>query len=550
MKKAYSYQRFSSIKQKEGDSLKRQNEAALGFCKQFQLLLVDTFKDEGKSAFKGRNFTNESALGSFLRLVETGKIENGSVLIIENMDRLSRQSILPCLSKFIEIINSGIGIGVVTQNKIFDVQSITNNPMELMFVLVEFARAGSESQIKSERLKSVVRAKIERAQKGEKVWFGVMKPTWVTGVKNGQFILDEERGKLVKEIFTRYMAGHSCTRIANDMNGSHTPTLRNIKGGMWTNSIVREILKNKNVVGWFGINNVEIENYFPQIISDKVFQLIQTKLAFNVKSRGGSKYGMIRNLFKGLLFCSECGQQIETKIGSYKRVDGTMSHYADYICRGVKYGNDCKNKGRVSVKDFETKIISSIVRVDDFISAPLIMSGNNILDELETKLSKVQTSIDRCMTMLDDETLSDMKEITTKLSNLKSERGVIQKQIDTEKSKTVTVDEGNKSLQDMVDNLFPSKKSMTVDPEQMKADIKAAAQYVVEKVNRGKPKRVDLIKNLVRTEIQKRLSDKKQRETTRNMLPSIFQKVTIKFGEFAKAQCVFVDGKTVTVEIK
>jgi hypothetical protein len=100
---------------------------------------------------------------------------------------------------------------------------------------------------------------------------------------------------------------------------------------MWTNSIVREVLKNKNVLGWFGINNVEIENYFPQIISDKVFQLVQNKLSFNVKCRGGSKYGMIRNLFKGLLFCSECGQQIETKIGTYKRVDGTVSHYADYI---------------------------------------------------------------------------------------------------------------------------------------------------------------------------------------------------------------------------
>jgi DNA invertase Pin-like site-specific DNA recombinase len=97
MKKAYSYQRFSSIKQSAGDSIRRQTHDAQVFCKQFSLQLVSTFKDEGVSGFKGRNFSNESALGHFLKLVENGTIEKGSVLVIENMDRLSRQSILPCL---------------------------------------------------------------------------------------------------------------------------------------------------------------------------------------------------------------------------------------------------------------------------------------------------------------------------------------------------------------------------------------------------------------------------------------------------------------------
>jgi DNA invertase Pin-like site-specific DNA recombinase len=37
MRKAYSYQRFSSIKQKDGDSTKRQTDAAGNFCNQFGL---------------------------------------------------------------------------------------------------------------------------------------------------------------------------------------------------------------------------------------------------------------------------------------------------------------------------------------------------------------------------------------------------------------------------------------------------------------------------------------------------------------------------------
>src|SRR5437879_3808921 len=124
MKTAYSYQRFSSIKQKNSDSIHRQTTGAEGFCKQFGLTLADTFTDEGVSGFKGKNFSNESALSAFLKLVEDGTIETGSVLIVESMDRLSRQSILPCLSKFIDIINSGVSIGVISQNKILDTKSI------------------------------------------------------------------------------------------------------------------------------------------------------------------------------------------------------------------------------------------------------------------------------------------------------------------------------------------------------------------------------------------------------------------------------------------
>jgi DNA invertase Pin-like site-specific DNA recombinase len=77
MRKAYSYQRFSSIKQKDGDSTKRQTDAAGNFCNQFGLTLVDTFRDEGMSGFKGKNFSNESALSAFLKLVESGAVEPG-----------------------------------------------------------------------------------------------------------------------------------------------------------------------------------------------------------------------------------------------------------------------------------------------------------------------------------------------------------------------------------------------------------------------------------------------------------------------------------------
>ena len=94
---------------------------------------------------------------------------------------------------------------------------------------MEFARANNESETKSKRIKSVIAAKIEKANKGEKVWFAVQKPSWIVGFKDGKFVLDDDRVKLVKNIFAHYLAGHSCTRIANDLINPKYPLCENSK---------------------------------------------------------------------------------------------------------------------------------------------------------------------------------------------------------------------------------------------------------------------------------------------------------------------------------
>ena len=529
MRKAYSYQRFSSIKQKQGDSTKRQTNAAEGFCKQFGLALVDTFTDEGVSGFRGKNFSNESALSEFLKLVENGTVAKNSVLVLENMDRLSRQSILPCLSKFIEIINRGVSVGVISQNKILDVKSITENPMELMLVLVEFARANNESETKSKRTKSVIAGKIELAKQGEKVWFGVQKPSWVVGASNGRFILDEERVKLVKNIFARYLAGHSCSHIAESLNESETPTLRRIKGGIWTNSTVAELLRNKNVLGWFGINGVEIDDYFPQIVSDKVFQLTQQKLAFNVKNRGGSKYGLVRNLFKGLLTCAECGQVIETKISTYRTVKGAVNHYADYICRGVKNKNGCTNKGRVNVSDFEAKMFQHVLRLGDFGKQPA--PTNDALNELENRLAKTQNSISRYVKLLDNEELTDMKELSVNLVRLNKQKAQLVKEIEAEKAKSSVI--GSSPLvMEMLRDKFSNKNAKTVRGV---LHLKAVSKKVLDD-------------ELAR--IKTHLQGTEDRKQIRNMMPTIFDGIRIQFGKEVKAFCQLVNGSKTAVVIK
>ncbi len=85
--KAYSYIRFSTPAQAEGDSLRRQTEKAAAFAREHGLELDEelTFEDLGLSAYKGKNRT-EGALGKFIIEVDGGRIPKGSYLLVESLD--------------------------------------------------------------------------------------------------------------------------------------------------------------------------------------------------------------------------------------------------------------------------------------------------------------------------------------------------------------------------------------------------------------------------------------------------------------------------------
>src|SRR4051794_29948517 len=110
MRRAYSYVRFSTPEQMSGDSLRRQTELTKSYCDRNSLLLdTSTMHDLGVSAFKGDN-AETGKLSAFLQAIKSGKVARGSKLIVENLDRLTRNEIGEALSLFISILKSGITI--------------------------------------------------------------------------------------------------------------------------------------------------------------------------------------------------------------------------------------------------------------------------------------------------------------------------------------------------------------------------------------------------------------------------------------------------------
>ncbi len=98
------------------------------------------------SAFRGNN-VKVGALGEFLKAIRVGRVLTGSVLIIENIDRLSRNKVGEALQMFISILNSGVSIVTREPRRTYTQASI-NDIATLLEPIIYMARAHEGSATK------------------------------------------------------------------------------------------------------------------------------------------------------------------------------------------------------------------------------------------------------------------------------------------------------------------------------------------------------------------------------------------------------------------
>jgi len=137
--------------QLKGDSRRRQLEASRAYAEANGLELAEgaELEDIGVSAFKGAN-AREGALGQFLGAIKAGSVKPGSYLIVESLDRLSREQVLKAQSLFLSIIQAGIHLVTLTDGRVY--RAGMTDLGDLIISLVIMSRAHEESQTKSHRI--------------------------------------------------------------------------------------------------------------------------------------------------------------------------------------------------------------------------------------------------------------------------------------------------------------------------------------------------------------------------------------------------------------
>lgn len=323
--KAYSYIRFSTVIQKEGDSERRQKELVEKYLKDHPNLTLDTtlnMQDSGLSAYHGVNRT-KGALGAFLKLVENGKIEKGSFLLVENLDRLSRQEVLEALNQFTSIIQAGIKIVTLQDGIEYTQESINANFGQLLMSIVYMSQAHQESEKKSLRLKASWESKRQNTTNGKGKLTGRV-PQWIKVKDDKSFELIPDVCETIKSMFLKKLSGKGDEKIVQEINITdgvwQPPKSKRNKTGGWKKSTVSKILTNRQLIGEYQPCKMVdgkrqetgevIENYFPKAIEDEsLFFRVQALISTNshLKGNSGGKTGKVSNVFTHVIQCGLCG---------------------------------------------------------------------------------------------------------------------------------------------------------------------------------------------------------------------------------------------------
>lgn len=148
----YSYLRFSSTDQ---SGLRRQVEHGDAWIRKNGHTPADIpLQDNGISAFRGKD-KHTGRLRTFLDLIERGKVAPGSILLVEHLDRLTRQSIEEVLSLFMQILNAGVEIVILQPYEQHYTKDSINDLVGILIPHIHINLASLESKNKSERMKAV-----------------------------------------------------------------------------------------------------------------------------------------------------------------------------------------------------------------------------------------------------------------------------------------------------------------------------------------------------------------------------------------------------------
>ncbi len=306
---AYSYLRFSSPEQAKGDSLRRQTAARDHWLSAHPDVKLDTalvMTDAGRSGFSRKDWPTY-ALAQFVEHIKAGRVGKGSYLLVENLDRLSRESAGEATELFLSIVNAGVVV-VQLSPVVMEFRKPVNLH-SLMFAIMELSRGHSESAVKSDRMSASWARKQKEAP--SKVVTKVL-PGWIVYAA-GKLTLDPVKADAVRRVFALSLAGHGAAGIAQKLNAEGVPVIgRKVFKGRavkWANTTVYYILTTRAVIGEYvpyratGRNRKEgepVPGYFPPVIDPDTFFAVQGALKSRALNGRGRK-GKHVNVFSGLL---------------------------------------------------------------------------------------------------------------------------------------------------------------------------------------------------------------------------------------------------------
>ncbi|WJM91614.1 recombinase family protein [Pseudomonas brenneri] len=312
MSKAYAYVRYSRAIQATGDSENRQLTALELFETSTGTKIVEVVYDKGKSAFRGDN-ARSGNFKEMLDRMQSGAIRRGDFLVVESIDRITRQRVLDGVELLQGILKKGINIYTTVDKKTYSYNDPSRDFENLLMISLIAKRSNEESETKSGRLLSAWKARKARAENGEVIIKKGKSIPYGLRVEDGKLVIHKEEQEEIKTLFELLLKFGINTAIAK---------INETSLKKWNNGTLSKIIKHKTVIGCMATHRIEytadgkskkiltgfIENYYPNLIEPSLFyKAVDVLKSRKQKNWSGRRTEQDFNIFKHCIFCEKCG---------------------------------------------------------------------------------------------------------------------------------------------------------------------------------------------------------------------------------------------------
>ncbi|MBT0671294.1 recombinase family protein [Novosphingobium profundi] len=409
---AIVYVRWSTRNQDDGDSLNRQLSLARNLATRKGWTIVEEHIEKGKSAYHGRNRAERGELRKLEERAERGELA-GKVLIVEAMDRLSRQEPLESLNLLSGLCKRGLTIYEADSDTLYDSAKISAHWQNLIVPLAKAGEAHDSSKLKATRVRSAWRKTQANGFTKDGTADPRLCPAWME-VIDGQFTPIASRAAIIRKCFQMSVDGHGYKAIAAYANEQHEkhgwPTRR------WDIRTVSILFKDRRVLGEYqpktrvGTNDrtetgAAIKLY-PAVVPLDLYHRVQD--AVKSRTSTGGPRAKASNVLSHLARCTYINPGQNVPCGSKLTMRPQKKGPTQMACSSFIRGRGCQCNANYRYTDILNGILEHILPLAARITKPLENSAAGKIAmaraEIATKRARLEQMADRLMDR-DDEFL-------------------------------------------------------------------------------------------------------------------------------------------------
>lgn len=279
MRRAYSYERVSSSKQAlSGGGLDRQGSAAAlwSAANGYELDQELDLSDPGRSAFHGHHLS-KGALGRFLELAQAGRLGPSPVLLVEAIDRISRQEPLDALQTILQgLLGSGVQVITLEDGTTYSRATLRDDPTKLILLVLKVQAAHEYSARLSRRMQASWQQIRDKATEG-KNRSGARRPFWIDYDPDADAFALNAQAVMVSRLFDLLEEGNGLSLTARQLNaeGFRTP-----RGKLWNPGTLQWIVRSPLVYGTATFlrdapEPHRVPHYYPAVLTQDRYEQIQ-----------------------------------------------------------------------------------------------------------------------------------------------------------------------------------------------------------------------------------------------------------------------------------